>query len=154
MRKAWARVGDVNSRLGDPFHHNKERTMKVKLTIMNLNNDDAGAIVGMLPTGTEFVMETVDGKKGKRRSPVRQHHGTRHGSQTRDFLSYMVSKKIARMDLSAADQLMKELGASNKRGSVSGLIASGYLTRKDEKVYITSKGINRAKDSRNIARVR
>lgn len=114
---------------------------RVKLTITNLGNDDASAIVGLIPDTADYTMQTEKGRRVKNgRSPDR---APRRGGTTIKLMGHMADNN-GTMIRERAHKMLKSLGAVNPSAQVSGAIASGYMTEsKNHKLTLTADGRER-----------
>lgn len=118
---------------------------RVKLTITNLGNDDASAIVGLIPDTADYTMQTEKHGGKAVRNGRSGDNAPRKVGTTIKLMAHMEANGGTIMR-ERAHKILKTLGAVNPSAQVSGAIASGYMSEsKGHKLTLTSEGLARVR---------
>jgi hypothetical protein len=113
---------------------------RVKLTITNLTNEDAGALVGLIPDTASYKLETEDNGHNRRSSRRAYKKGT-----TIKLLKHMVVNGQINRD--RATKMLENLGAKNGSAQISAAIARGFMTENtNHALRLTAEGRAKAQE--------
>lgn len=117
---------------------------RVKLTITHLSNEDASALVGLIPETANYVMQTENVHLvGNGRSPDK---APRRTGTTIKLMKHMEDNNGS-IIRERAHKILKTLGAVNPSAQISGAIHQGYMKEdSNHKITLTADGRTRARN--------